>query len=213
MAAAKSPITDLTKIPPKEPYKHIDSYATTIPDKYRDRIISLIDDMENELHTSFTIRVAEHGKNTTEIYPLEERKRTYEVTMNQPYAVLNGSYASLEAIKTRIYELSVQSLTSKVPITFEKVHNRIVWKCPKCKTYGYSSIRSGKTDLHMNTAPMVNSWNESCNYCNFDPEFKKTEWHQLEVWASDGIIGTSSGGSMSEIITHGTLTIMKESPK
>ena len=63
-------ITDINEIPPQI-NNHQDQHETSIPNKFKERLKSVIIDMEKELDISFSINIRQAGKNPTEI-PLND---------------------------------------------------------------------------------------------------------------------------------------------
>ena len=62
--STSTPIVNIDDIPEKKQYSYNDPFNSIIPDKFRDRIISLIDDMETELEQNCYISVRIQGKNS-----------------------------------------------------------------------------------------------------------------------------------------------------
>jgi hypothetical protein len=223
MPDTKIPITNINDISAESDYQ--DPYKTNIPNKFKERISSLIEDMENELNDIYYISIRKPGYNSTEIYPLEERKRSYEIIMknakdipktysvygNVNLNILNGVYPSLNAIRERIYDIYIESIKSVVPI--EKINGQYVWRCPKCLSYGFTNTYedNGKI-IKFNLINNILIGTDSkvvCRNCNFDPEFPRSIWRVLELYPSSGLVGVDSGCSLSIIDNLGILKIIR----
>lgn len=193
-------ITNLNEIPPVKNYGKHNSSKTVLPDKYLKKIKDLINEMEIELGDNYFIQVKKSGTNYTDVYPIEERERTYEVVMKEEFNELNGTYHSIKDI-----EDSIKSLIAKDLSGIEQINNRYVWKCDKCNTYGFKN----KCQNFINDMPTDEYNNKYCKNCQKENKFSKSKWIGLEIYAERSIIGKSSGGSFAIISTYGNLKIIR----
>ena len=207
-----TPITNIEDIPEKEEYDNRDPFGTVIPDKFREKIVALINEMEAEIGQNCYISVKVEGKNMTEIYPLEERNKTYEIVMNDAkLSALDGTYSSLNAIREKITALDLEDRSKIVPV--EMVKGNHVWKCPKCNAYGCErkSEFNGKvyTSTQINCMPYNNSCILQCYNCRYVPDYGHSVWLSLTLCPESGTIVTISGGSVGEVHNLGTLKIIR----
>lgn len=207
-----TPITDINNIPDKKDYDRDAPYETSIPDKFRNKIIGLIEEIEAETGQNYYISMRVEGKNMTEIYPLEERTRTYEVNMSdEKFVALNGIYPSLNAIKDKIAALDQENYANIVPIEFVK--GNYVWKCPQCDSYGSEQKYRVKgeivTSMKINRLPSSDYCNTPCYNCRYDPNFGRTDWIKLKLNPQHGSIGTWSAGSISLVHNLGSLKVIR----
>lgn len=169
-----------------------ESDTITLPTKYEEKIKALVDEMENELGVFLTIDVQQNGKHSSVFYPLEERKRTYQVTMkDSKYTTLDGIYSSLSSIKEKLFSLAVEDMMSKKTIPKPEKrplpNNRNVWKCPVCNSYGVSAHKD-QTIKRFNMYP-PDSMVIRCYNCNYEPKFPNSDWFSLEIRPISGEIG------------------------
>jgi len=211
-ASVSTPIIIINDIPEKKEYGTRDPYGSVIPDKFHEKIVSLIDEMESETGQNYYISLRVEGKNLTEIYPLDERTRTYEVTMSdEKLSALDGAYTSLKAIREKITALDFEERSKTVQV--ETIKGNHVWKCPRCNAYGCErkSVFNGKVTVstQINRLPYDNYCIEQCYNCRYDPKFGHSAWLSLTLYPQSGTIGTSADGSLSIIHNLGTLKVIR----
>lgn len=194
-------ITDLVNLP-NESHEYHDPYVVKLPDKYRNKFIALIDEMEEELHEPVFIQVKVGTRtNFTEIYPTKERQRLFYVAMTDDNLTdLNGKYSSVAAIKHRIMELIIKDIAS-TKITIVSNGNTIYyWKCPYCESYG--------TKHQTNKLQIKYRGGSKCGNCKRRVDLS-SKYHNLKVFPDLGCIGIESSGSIDILDQRGKLTIEK----
>lgn len=205
-----TPIFDISTVPvPSNNESIFNSFDTFISDKYREKIINFIEEIEAETGHHHFISIRSEGKNLTEIYPLEERTRSYEVIMKDTnFSLLDGKYSSLNSIKDKIKSLYLESQSDINPPIL--LHGDYVWKCDQCNSYGSErTLRSGSKSFRLNRYPSNNYSYTHCENCSYQLRTNYNKWLGLELFPESGIIGTSSGGSISVINELGILKISK----
>jgi predicted nucleic-acid-binding Zn-ribbon protein len=210
--SVSTPIIIINDISENKEYGTRDPYGSVIPDKFHEKIVSLIDEMESETGQNYYISLRVEGRNLTEIYPLDERNRTYKVTMSdEKLSALDGFYTSLKAIKEKITALDLEERSKTVHV--EIIKGNHVWKCPRCNAYGCErkSVFNGKVTVssQINRLPYDNYCIEQCYNCKYDPKFKHSAWLSLTLYPQSGTIGTSSAGSLSIVHNLGTLKVIR----
>ena len=154
--------------------------------------------MEAELDGGYHVFVQKRNHNFTEIYPVEQRNYSYEVIMEgSDYEKLNGTYTSLNAIKTRILELFVEEMSKESLI--KEVDGVFLRKCPDCHSF------FDKDNVHG-----VNKvGNTVCKYCKYDLRDLDNIWSGLDVFPQIEMIAVCQNRQLSQMSPKGTLKIIK----
>lgn len=206
---SKHLISQLADIP-KENQHSGNNLSTIIPDKYQDKLINIMDEMEAELGIPFFIMIRQQNKNQKEIYPINERKRKYTITMkDKKHEHLNGVYFSISSIEDKISSLNVNDvLSQRNSLTIEKVNDRYVWKCIGCNCYGIKFTDSNML-IRINYYNYRNSWRHFCVNCSYNPNFPSSIWN-IDLYPEIGIVGSAKSDSLHQIVELGELTITQD---
>lgn len=156
----------------------------------------------------------QNGKNQTEFYLLDERRRTYQIIMKNPkFAPLDGYIRQSMRSKEKIKSFALDDMMVNGTIPAEKVANQYVWKCPKCSAYGnsrqYTIDGTTRTLVQINRFPSSVYDIERCYNCGFDIKFPRSDWLALTPYPESGIIGIVEGGSLNVIKTLASLKIIR----
>lgn len=155
----------------------VSSGKTNIPDKYKSKFMSLLEDLEAETGTLYTVEVKELNSNSyLRFKPFDHRGRYSVYDMLPKYNGLEGEYKTIDEIKKKIVELQAEELGVKDG----------VWECVDC--HRKNSFFGGRTYGHC---------------CKNGCHSRRTIWDEVEPFPDSSMIGEGD----FELTTIGKLKV------
>lgn len=167
--------------------------TTTLPAEFEKKLRSLLADMEAATASHFMLSVREAGtQHDLVIGAFDTRTDILVSEMPLCYEALNGTYASLDAIKEKVLHEKYGAMREP---------GSTVWVCPKCHR-SEGTVDGCKRTNSVNAA----QWTDLCRFCSFH---FNSSWHNIIFDIASGqVYSGGGGGSVSVLRPIGKIALL-----
>lgn len=182
-----------------------------IPQKYKERLQALLEEMEAETHDMYQFTINKFGNSTNYNYVVGEFKsRDKPIViygMKEGYEALEGGYATRNAAVQKLKELVANDRFEETNDWVRESDGHVfkLGKCRKCHSYNENApeypVKSGDSTIQCRRFPNTIESNVCQNIeCGAHLESK---WSDLTVSENDFTVYECGGGSLSVCKTKG----------
>ncbi len=170
---------------------------SNIPPKFEEKLLNLINEMENETGELYEINVMKFNSNTNGQKIGEIRKRQMKIKvydMTEEYDELNGIYDNYEVIEDKIRKMKYYEIYEELKTIDFRGKEQLIGKCKKCHKYNDDTNYDRKCP---NVVELLICQTPNCN------KYMGLKWQCVIVSTQNNEIYKSGGGRYAECVRIG----------